>query len=108
MRIVRWVGCFDGWYKNYLIKGNHVFIDHPIGIWMQGADGCIIDGNTVRICEKAWNKRRTPCILIGPKKTGETSGGCVVINNIAPHLEYQSNGGIYKNNYSLDIAQFIN
>lgn len=105
---VQAIGCFDGWYNNYLIKDNYVFNDHPIGIWLMGADSCIIDSNTVRICGLAWNKRRTPCILLGPKKTGELSKNNVVINNIAPHLELQTEGGLYKNNYSLDIGKFIN
>ena len=25
-------GCFDGWYKNYLVKGNIIYNDHPIGL----------------------------------------------------------------------------
>lgn len=106
---VQGFGCFDGWYKNYLIRGNFIFVDHPIGLWLMGATNCIIDSNTVRLCGmKAWNKRRTPCILLGPKKSGELSTSNTVVNNIAPHLELQEGGGLYKNNWSLDLGKFIN
>lgn len=106
---VQGFGCFDGWYKNYLIKGNFIFVDHPIGLWLMGAMNCVIDSNTVRLCGiKAWNKKRTPCILLGTKKSGELSTNNTVINNIAPHLELQEGGGLYKNNWSLDVSKFIN
>jgi hypothetical protein len=104
---VQGIGCFDGWYKNYLIKRNYVFVDHPIGIWLMGADNCIIDSNTLRVCGSVWNKRRSPCILLGPKKSGELSTNNIIINNIAPHFELQTDGGIFKNNYSLDTNTFI-
>jgi hypothetical protein len=105
---VQGFGCFDGWYKNYLVKNNFIFVDHPIGLWLMGATNCVIDSNTVRLCgKKPWNKRRTPCILLGPKKSGELSTSNTIINNIAPHFELQEGGGFRKNNWSLDLGKFV-
>ena len=106
---VQGFGCFDGWYTDYLIKGNTILNDHPIGLWLMGAKNCIIDGNTIQTLSYNWNPHRSTCLLLGPKKSGELSINNVVINNIAPHFELQvDDGSKYKNNYSSDIKKFIN
>lgn len=108
---VQGIGCFDGYYENFEISGNVIKVDHPIGIWMLGGKKCIIKNNTVSLCgRKAWQKSRSPCILLGNKKSGANSFDCVVSDNKAPHFEFTLNEGCRNNqfnNFSTDLKQII-
>lgn len=106
-RDVQGLGCFDGWYDNFIVKNNTVIVDHPIGIWFQGVKNSIIDGNIVKICGTKLYNNRTPCIFVDVKKSGDASSNIIVTNNTSPHFELLS--GIVKqsNNYASDIKKYI-
>ncbi len=45
------------------------YVDHPIGIWVEGAKNFTISGNDVKRCgKKTYFVSRRPCIHVGPKK----------------------------------------
>ena len=83
-RDVQGLGAFDGWKTKWVIKNNHVATDHPIGIWVQGDDRCVVTHNTVTRCgPTTFFKSSLPSILLGPSKTGAVKGGSVLENNLA-------------------------
>lgn len=93
------IGLFDGYYTDWTIENNVIFVDHPIGIWIQGAKNCKVKNNTVCRCgENAWSEIRPPTIKIDVKKSGGLSTGNVIINNIAESYEFASGIGYVSNN----------
>ena len=76
------IGCFDGFYHDWVIENNLVVVNHWHGISMYGAINCRIINNTVL--------DPTPGIAPGPSwikianhKNGQPSTGCTVKNNVA-------------------------
>ena len=76
------IGCFDGYYRNWVIENNLIVVNHWHGISLYGAMDCKIINNTVL--------DPTPSIAPGPswikvtdKKSGEPSSGCIIKNNVA-------------------------
>ena len=90
---VQGIGLFDGWYTDWVIENNVVLVDHPIGIWIQGAINCKIKNNTVLRCGEnslfpyLYSPARFPNIRVAAKKTGAASTGNVVINNVSERFE---------------------
>jgi hypothetical protein len=86
------MGCFDGWKRNWVVQGNVVLVDHPIGIWLLGYQGAVVTHNTVVRCGRAglYNSRRPPCIQMAPSKSGTASSGGVVANNLCENYELLS------------------
>lgn len=85
---VQGIGLFDGWYVNWVIENNVVFVDHPIGIWLHGAQGCQVKNNTVVRCgQTAILDPRYPNIRVSAKKSGAASTNNVVLNNAAERFE---------------------
>ncbi|MBN2137373.1 MAG: right-handed parallel beta-helix repeat-containing protein [Sedimentisphaerales bacterium] len=75
------IGCFDGFYENWVIANNIVIVDHWHGITLGGARNCKIINNTVvDINEKSPGP---PWILIGKHKNGAESRGNLIRNNLA-------------------------
>jgi len=93
------IGLFDGYYTDWTIENNVIFVDHPIGIWIQGAKGCKVNNNTVCRCgERAWAEERPPTIKIDVKKGGALSTGNIAMNNIAEAYEFAPGIGFVTNN----------
>jgi hypothetical protein len=86
------MGCFDGWKRNWVIQGNVVLVDHPIGIWLLGYQGATVMHNTVVRCGTAglYNSRRPPCIQMAPSKSGSASSNGVVASNLCEGYELLS------------------
>lgn len=79
------IGCFDGFYNNWVIENNLIFTDHYHGISLYGANDCTIINNTVL--------DPTPDIAPGAiwiritdHKNGTPSSGCIVKNNISNRI----------------------
>ena len=79
------IGCFDGFYNNWVIENNLIITDHYHGISLYGANDCTIINNTVI--------DPTPDITPGPiwiritdHKNGTPSTGCTVKNNISNRI----------------------
>ncbi len=75
------IGCFDGFYIDWVIENNLVITDHWHGISLYGAVNCRIVNNTVVDQNDA--SPGPPWILVNPHKDGTPSRGCVIRNNLA-------------------------
>jgi len=75
------IGCFDGFYIDWVIENNVVATDHWHGITLLGADGCRVVNNTV--VDLNDTEPGPPWIMIGPHKDGRPSRDCLIRNNIA-------------------------
>jgi hypothetical protein len=75
------IGCFDGFYADWIVENNVVIVDHYHGITLSGAVNCRIVNNTVTDRDTTGSDI-SPWIRIGDHKNGSPSNGCVVRNNI--------------------------
>jgi len=75
------IGCFDGWYIDWVIENNLVITDHWHGVSLYGAVNCRIVNNTV--VDQNDTSPGPPWIFISPHKDGTPSRGCIIRNNIA-------------------------
>ena len=86
------IGCFDGFYANWIVENNVVVVEHYHGITLSGAVNCRIINNTVADRDTT-DSDISPWIRVGNHKDGSPSENCVVRNNI------------YYRNLSLDSPQ---
>jgi len=75
------IGCFDGFYRDWVVENNVIITDHWHGITFSGARNVRIINNTVVDINQespgpAW-------IMIGNHKDGTPSENCIIRNNIA-------------------------
>ncbi len=111
---VQGIGLFDGWYEDWIIENNVLFVDHAIGIWLEGAKRCIVRNNTVVRCgENAAIPDRLPNIRITGKKPGKPGGtrpmsvDCILQNNVAERFEWDDSvTGQNLNNIVVDQKAF--
>ena len=75
------IGCFDGFYIDWVVENNLVATDHWHGITFLGADGCRIVNNTV--VDLNDSSPGPPWIMIEEHKDGRDSRDCLIRNNIA-------------------------
>ena len=75
------IGCFDGFYVDWVIENNLVVTDHCHGITLMGADGCRVVNNTVADLNDT--SPGPPWIRISDHKDGRPSADCLIRNNIA-------------------------
>ncbi len=75
------IGCFDGFYIDWVVENNLVITDHWHGISLYGAVNCRVVNNTV--VDQNDESPGPPWILVNPHKDGTPSQGCVIRNNIA-------------------------
>jgi parallel beta-helix repeat protein len=102
------IGCFDGFYNNWIVENNLIVVNHWHGITFLGANNCLIRNNTVldptpNITPGAsW-------IRIDDHKNGQPSTGCVVKNNVAN--QFVVDGALSNNqvlsNYAAYQANFL-
>lgn len=76
------IGCFDGYYNNWVIENNLLAVSHWHGISLYGANNARIVNNTV-VDDPAHNDdRMVPWIRLTTHKNGTHGKGNVVRNNI--------------------------
>ncbi len=85
------IGCFDGFFADWIIENNVVVVDHWHGITLLGAHNCRIVNNTV--IDRNKRDPGPPWIRIGKHKNGQPSVNCVVRNNLVPKLNIESRNG---------------
>lgn len=78
------IGCFDGFFVDWVVENNVVITDHWHGITLLGARGSRIVNNTV--IDPNAERPGPPWISIGNHKDGTPSSDCVVRNNITTDL----------------------
>ncbi len=82
------IGCFDGWYINWIVENNLVIVDHWHGISLYGAIDCRIVNNTVLNPYPVIDQAHSIWIMVTSHKDGSPSSGCLIRNNIAWNLNY--------------------
>jgi hypothetical protein len=75
------IGCFDGFYADWIVENNVVIVEHYHGITLSGAVNCRIINNTV-VDRDTMDTEISPWIRVGDHKDGSPSENCVVRNNI--------------------------
>jgi parallel beta-helix repeat protein len=75
------IGCFDGFYADWIVENNVVVVNHYHGITLSGAVNCRIINNTV-IDRDTTDSDISPWIRLGNHKDGSKSVGCTIRNNI--------------------------
>ncbi len=75
------IGCFDGYFEDWLIENNVILVDHWHGITLGGARNCRIINNTVADLNE--QRPGPPWIRISEHKNGGPSSGNLIRNNIA-------------------------
>jgi parallel beta-helix repeat protein len=78
------IGCFDGFFEDWVIENNVVITDHWHGITLLGARNCRIVNNTV--VDLVTVSPGPPWIQIGNHKDGTASTGNLVRNNLTTDL----------------------
>jgi hypothetical protein len=76
------IGCFDGWYINWVVENNVVITDHWHGISLYGAINSRIVNNTV--IDQNDTTPGPPWIGFFDHKNGSPCANCIIRNNIAP------------------------
>jgi len=83
------IGCFDGFFVDWVVENNVVITDHWHGITLMGARDCRIVNNTV--IDRNDTSPGPPWIQVTPHKDGRPSENILVRNNLAT-------------DFSLDVA----
>ena len=96
------IGCFDGFFEDWVVENNVVMVDHWHGITFSGARNCRIVNNTVVDLDPAGSG--PPWIRIGPHKNGEPSTGNVIRNNLA--TDYNSSAGVGVVDHNQEISSY--
>ena len=107
---VQGIGCFDGWYENYIIENNLVVTNSYHGIALTGAKNSRIINNTVvtAFTFDGWppNSAR---IGIYAHKDGTLGYGNIIRNNICDSAVTTDNSTIDHNLVTSDkISNFVN
>lgn len=79
------IGCFDGFYVDWVIENNVIATDHWHGITLMGARNVRIVNNTV--IDLNTTSPGPPWIRIDPHKDGRTSEDILVRNNLVTDLQ---------------------
>ncbi|MBZ0136790.1 MAG: hypothetical protein K8I27_10495 [Planctomycetes bacterium] len=82
------IGCFDGFFDDWVIENNVVITDHWHGITLLGARNCRIVNNTV--IDLYTGTPGPSWIEIGHHKTLGPSENCVIRNNLANTISIPS------------------
>lgn len=107
------IGCFDGFYNNWIIENNLIIVNHWHGITFLGANNCKIINNTV-LDPTPHETPGASWIMIDDHKNGTQSTNCIVKNNVTNKVAVdaiESHNTIlntieeYKNNF-VDFENF--
>lgn len=98
------IGCFDGWYVDWVVENNVVITDNWHGISFYGARNCRIVNNTV--IDQNDVTPGPPRITFHEHKDGTPSSNCLIRNNISPAY-HVSQGVTADHNYTIpDFAAY--
>ncbi len=90
------IGCFDGFFEDWVIENNEILVDHWHGITLGGARNCRIINNTV--VDLNDHSPGPPWIMIGRHKNGSPSSGNLVRNNLATAYSIQAGSAVEDHN----------
>lgn len=96
------IGCFDGFFVDWVIENNVIITDHWHGISLYGARDSRIVNNTVLDLNE--DTPGPPWIRISPHEDGTESSGCVIRNNLATAFASEGGGIAEDNNMEITDA----
>ena len=102
------IGCFDGFFEDWVVENNVVMVDHWHGISFYGAKNCRFVNNTVVDINTtgagpAW-------LMVTAHKNGTASSGNIVRNNLVSDLAIDAGAATMSNNIETTnyAAHFVN
>lgn len=96
------IGCFDGFFVDWVVENNVIVTDHWHGITLLGARDSRIVNNTV--IDLNDTDPGPPWIRVAPHKDGRPSEGVVVRNNLTTALSLEGSGITEDHNLIIDDA----
>ncbi|HOV98552.1 MAG TPA: choice-of-anchor Q domain-containing protein, partial [Bacteroidota bacterium] len=99
------IGCFGGFYADWIVENNVVIVDNYHGITLSGAINCRIINNTVADIDTLTDMG--PYIKIVNHRYGGLSTGCVIRNNIY-YSTLIHEGQDHKVDHNLQIKDYQN
>lgn len=97
------IGCFDGFYRDWVIENNLIIVDHWHGLSLYGTTGTVIRNNIVVDINS--ERPGPPHILITGHKDGRTSSGCSVTGNIANNITLSGTSITESGNTVISISE---
>jgi len=94
------IGCFDGFFVDWVVENNVVITNHWHGISLYGARNSRIVNNTVIDNDSA--SPGPPWIMVNNHKDGRQSDGVVVRNNLA--TDYSITGTNITQDHNIEIT----
>jgi len=85
------IGCFDGFFEDWVVENNIIMIDHWHGISLFGAINCKVVNNTVVDLNET--SPGPPWILVGAHKDGTESVGSIIRNNLSTAYSSSTSSG---------------
>jgi hypothetical protein len=96
------IGCFDGFFVNWVVENNVVITDHWHGITFLGMRDSRIVNNTVIDIDSS--SPGPPWIMVNPHKDGRPSQNVVVRNNIATDYAVEGTNVVSDHNTEFTMA----
>lgn len=93
------IGCFDGFFVDWVVENNVIVTDHWHGITLLGARNARVVNNTV--LDPNGERPGPPWIQIAPHKDGRESDG-VVRNNLVTALANEGDGVVEDHNLLIE------
>lgn len=90
------IGCFDGFFIDWVVENNLILVDHWHGITFLGAVNTRIVNNTV--VDTRGDSPGPSWIMVGSHKDGRPSRDCLIQNNIAHSISLSPGAGGAKDN----------
>ncbi len=96
------IGCFDGWFVNWVVENNVVVTDHWHGITFLGMRDSRIVNNTVIDLQSG--TPGPPWIMVNPHKNLQPSVNVVVRNNLATDYSLEGTNVVGDHNVEFTLA----
>lgn len=102
------IGCFDGFFEDWIVENNVVLVDHWHGISFYGARNCKFLNNTV--VDINTTGAGPSWLMVTAHKNGSVSSGNLVRNNLVSDLSISGNANTTDHNLETTnyAAHFVN
>lgn len=91
------IGCFDGFFEDWVIENNVVIVNHWHGITLLGARNVRIVNNTL-LDNRRGERPGPPWIQVGPHKDGTPSEDIVIRNNLTETITLDAESSVEDHN----------
>lgn len=95
------IGCFDGFFEDWVIENNVVQVNHWHGITLLGARNVRVVNNTV-IDNRMGERPGPPWIDVSAHKNGTASENIVIRNNLVQSITLEAESSVQDHNVQFD------